>query len=218
MGEENEKKWELTTTNSVAVAGSQVFWVEERFLQKIHNFFLLKYFVLNKIVCVQYHILSYWFTFFQVVVEAGLYHGSIALCETRTTQEVSFKDGAAVFDEFLTFNTHVCNIPRNTRLCIAIYEVSQSSKVSKARSSITKQVSICIFIHIIICTLYVCKCPVWMNLLRIFTCSVKYSFYIFCTSVFFIFFFFLSYELLFFKWFFMNQNLMVFMVIITGII
>nr|ALY05366.1 phosphatidylinositol 3-kinase [Palaemon carinicauda] len=75
----------------------------------------------------------------EVVVEAGLYHGNNALCETKTTQEVSVKEGSATVDELLTFAIGVCNIPRNTRLCIAIYEVSRSSKVPKARSSISKQ-------------------------------------------------------------------------------
>lgn len=73
---------------------------------------------------------------FQVVVEAGLYHGGRALCETRTTQEVSISSGTGILEENLTFSIAVCNIPRNARLCLAIYEVSRSSKTTKARSSI----------------------------------------------------------------------------------
>ncbi|XP_047485037.1 phosphatidylinositol 4,5-bisphosphate 3-kinase catalytic subunit delta isoform-like isoform X1 [Penaeus chinensis] len=72
----------------------------------------------------------------EVVVEAGLYHGSNALCETQTTQEVSVRDGEAVIEETLSFGIDVCNIPRSTRVCLAIYEVTRSAKATKARSSI----------------------------------------------------------------------------------
>ncbi|XP_042215110.1 phosphatidylinositol 4,5-bisphosphate 3-kinase catalytic subunit delta isoform-like isoform X2 [Homarus americanus] len=71
-----------------------------------------------------------------VVIEAGLYHGSRALCETKTTQEVSISDGSGNVNEGLVFSIAVCNIPRNARLCLAIYEVSRSAKATKARSSI----------------------------------------------------------------------------------
>lgn len=82
------------------------------------------------------------FVYSQVVVEAGLYHGSNALCETQTTQEVSVRDGEAVIEETLSFGIDVCNIPRSTRLCLAIYEVTRSAKATKARSSIgTRPVS-----------------------------------------------------------------------------
>uniref|UniRef100_A0A0P4WF28 Phosphatidylinositol-4,5-bisphosphate 3-kinase n=2 Tax=Scylla olivacea TaxID=85551 RepID=A0A0P4WF28_SCYOL len=72
----------------------------------------------------------------EVMVEAGLYHGSRALCETKVTQEVTISEGKGVLDEDLTLPIAVCNIPRNARLCLAIYEVSRSAKATKARASI----------------------------------------------------------------------------------
>ena len=69
-------------------------------------------------------------------MEAGLYHGSRALCETKVTQEVSISEGSGDVEEDLTLPIDVCNIPRNARLCLAIYEVSRSAKATKARASI----------------------------------------------------------------------------------
>lgn len=81
------------------------------------------------------------------MIEAGLYHGSRALCETRTTQEISVSESVSKVEEDLTFSVAVCNIPRNTRLCLAIYEVSRSAKATKARSSIgSRQVRECFFV------------------------------------------------------------------------
>lgn len=52
------------------------------------------------------------------------------------------RDGEAVIEETLSFGIAVCNIPRSTRLCLAIYEVTRSAKATKARSSIgTRPVS-----------------------------------------------------------------------------
>ncbi|XP_076048999.1 phosphatidylinositol 4,5-bisphosphate 3-kinase catalytic subunit delta isoform-like [Oratosquilla oratoria] len=60
----------------------------------------------------------------EVQVEAGLYHGGASLCsETQITREVEFVDGQAIIDQDLNFNIEVCNIPRNARLCLAIYKV-----------------------------------------------------------------------------------------------
>lgn len=70
------------------------------------------------------------------MIEAGLYHGGRALCETRTTQEIPIVQGTGKVEENLSFSIAVCNIPRNARLCLAIYEVGRSSKTTKARSSI----------------------------------------------------------------------------------
>lgn len=76
-------------------------------------------------------------------MEAGLYHGSKALCETKVTQEVVIFDGKASIDEDLVFPIAVCNIPRNARLCLAIHEVNRSAKATKARASVgSKPVSL----------------------------------------------------------------------------
>lgn len=76
-------------------------------------------------------------------MEAGLYHGSRALCETKVTQEVVISDGKASIEEDLTFSIAVCNIPRNSRLCLAIHEINRSAKATKARSSVgSKPVSL----------------------------------------------------------------------------
>lgn len=72
----------------------------------------------------------------EVMVEAGLYHGSKALCETKVTQELMISDGKANIEEDLVFPIAVCNIPRNARLCLAIHEVNRSAKATKARASV----------------------------------------------------------------------------------
>ncbi|CAL4097544.1 unnamed protein product, partial [Meganyctiphanes norvegica] len=69
----------------------------------------------------------------EVVVEAGLYHGNHPLCDTKHTPKIQLNDGDAVVDEDLTFPIKVCNIPKSTRLCIAIYEVNRTTKAVKSR-------------------------------------------------------------------------------------
>jgi phosphatidylinositol-4,5-bisphosphate 3-kinase len=67
-------------------------------------------------------------------VQAGLFHGGKALCEAEKTSERQVsKEGEAQWDEDLTFNIKVCNIPRMARLCFVVYEVSKSAKGFRSR-------------------------------------------------------------------------------------
>lgn len=74
-----------------------------------------------------------------VGVQAGLFHGGKPLCETRKTTERAVRDGAADFNEQLEFDLQICNIPRNARLCLAVYEVSKTAKGVKSKKLKDKQ-------------------------------------------------------------------------------
>lgn len=78
-------------------------------------------------------------------MQAGLFHGGEPLCETQVIGEVASttSDGNFIFDKTLVFDIEVCNIPRMTRLCLSVYEMSKIPKGPKHRKSkITKQVSV----------------------------------------------------------------------------
>ncbi|KAJ9596012.1 hypothetical protein L9F63_012745, partial [Diploptera punctata] len=69
-----------------------------------------------------------------VGVQAGLFHGGKSLCETqKTTEKQVSKDGSCEWEEDLTFDLDVCNIPRMARLCLVVYEISKSAKGMKSR-------------------------------------------------------------------------------------
>ncbi|PSN34153.1 hypothetical protein C0J52_10044 [Blattella germanica] len=70
----------------------------------------------------------------EVGVQAGLFHGGKSLCETQKTSEKQVsKDGGCEWEEDLTFDLKVCNIPRMARLCLVVYEISKSAKGVKSR-------------------------------------------------------------------------------------
>lgn len=68
----------------------------------------------------------------EIGVQAGLFHGGKPLCESQKSAEKSITESLDCnVDETLTFDIKVCDIPRNAKLCFAIYEVSKNSKVPK---------------------------------------------------------------------------------------
>lgn len=79
----------------------------------------------------------------QIGVQAGLFHGGKSLCESQKTAErVVSKDGNIEWEEDLTFDLKVCDIPRMARLCFVVYEILKSSKGVRARRlKDSKQVS-----------------------------------------------------------------------------
>lgn len=88
----------------------------------------------------------------QIGVQAGLFHGGKSLCESQKTAErVVSKDGNIEWEEDLTFDLKVCDIPRMARLCFVVYEILKSSKGVRARRlKDSKQVSRPTFKKIII--------------------------------------------------------------------
>jgi phosphatidylinositol-4,5-bisphosphate 3-kinase catalytic subunit alpha/beta/delta len=57
-------------------------------------------------------------------IQLGLYHGGNALCKIQTIDvkySINVK-GACEYEELVTFDIDVCNLPRMTRLCVAINE------------------------------------------------------------------------------------------------
>ncbi|XP_046678812.1 phosphatidylinositol 4,5-bisphosphate 3-kinase catalytic subunit delta isoform [Homalodisca vitripennis] len=65
----------------------------------------------------------------QVGIQAGLFHGGKSLCESqKTAEKLVSKDGDTEWEEDLTFDIKVCDIPRMARLCFVLYEILKSSK------------------------------------------------------------------------------------------
>uniref|UniRef100_A0A803SS60 phosphatidylinositol-4,5-bisphosphate 3-kinase n=1 Tax=Anolis carolinensis TaxID=28377 RepID=A0A803SS60_ANOCA len=69
---------------------------------------------------------------FQLVVQAGLYHGHEMLCKMVSSSEVSVCS-EPVWGQRLEFEINVCDLPRMARLCLALYAVVEKAK--KARST-----------------------------------------------------------------------------------
>ena len=70
-------------------------------------------------VCVCFHV--------QLVVQAGLFHGSELLCKVVTTSEVTVCS-EPLWDQKLEFDINVADLPRMSRLCFALYAVIEKAK------------------------------------------------------------------------------------------
>lgn len=71
---------------------------------------------------------------FQVGVLAGVFHGGKSLCESqKTVEKLVSKDGNVEWEEDLSFDLKVCDIPRMARLCFVVYEILKSCKGVRAR-------------------------------------------------------------------------------------
>lgn len=70
-----------------------------------------------------------------MAVTAGLFHGGKQLCSIQKTSErqVAAVSGRCEWEEDLKFPINVCDIPRNARLCLVVYEVSKVAKGTKTR-------------------------------------------------------------------------------------
>uniref|UniRef100_A0AAY4CF52 phosphatidylinositol-4,5-bisphosphate 3-kinase n=1 Tax=Denticeps clupeoides TaxID=299321 RepID=A0AAY4CF52_9TELE len=71
-------------------------------------------------------------SFISLVVQAGLFHGSELLCKVVTSNEVNVSS-EPLWDQKLVFDISVGDLPRMTRLCLALYAVVGTTK--KARST-----------------------------------------------------------------------------------
>lgn len=63
----------------------------------------------------------------KLVVQAGLFHGSELLCKVVTSSEVTVRS-EPLWDQRLEFDIHVADLPRMSRLCIALYAVIEKAK------------------------------------------------------------------------------------------
>lgn len=68
----------------------------------------------------------------QIQVRAGLFHGTELLCKTAVSSESSGRSEHAWRDTTLEFDISVCDLPRMTRLCFAIYAVMDKVKKQKS--------------------------------------------------------------------------------------
>uniref|UniRef100_A0A671U0D2 phosphatidylinositol-4,5-bisphosphate 3-kinase n=1 Tax=Sparus aurata TaxID=8175 RepID=A0A671U0D2_SPAAU len=62
-----------------------------------------------------------------LVVQAGLFHGSELLCKVVTSSEVTVSS-EPLWDQKLEFDINVADLPRMSRLCFALYAVIEKAK------------------------------------------------------------------------------------------
>lgn len=74
----------------------------------------------------------------EVGIQLGLFHGGKSLCQQMKTQLVSLNGGRAVWNESVTFDIDVKNVPRMARLCLVIYENVRTAKGVGVRARRTK--------------------------------------------------------------------------------
>lgn len=63
----------------------------------------------------------------QLVVQAGLFHGSELLCKVVTSSEVTVCS-EPLWNQKLEFDINVADLPRMSRLCFALYAVIEKAK------------------------------------------------------------------------------------------
>lgn len=63
----------------------------------------------------------------QLVVQAGLFHGSELLCKVVTSSELTVCS-EPLWDQNLEFDINVSDLPRMSRLCFALYAVIEKAK------------------------------------------------------------------------------------------
>lgn len=64
----------------------------------------------------------------KLAVEAGVYHGTELLCETRRTAECAANDGHCSWNQDLEFALLVQDVPNAARLCLVMYEVTRGTR------------------------------------------------------------------------------------------
>lgn len=70
----------------------------------------------------------------KLAVEAGLYHGTELLCETRRTDEsTAHEEGHCSWNKQLEFALPVQDVPNAARLCLVMYEVTRGARGQRTR-------------------------------------------------------------------------------------
>ncbi|XP_069752769.1 phosphatidylinositol 4,5-bisphosphate 3-kinase catalytic subunit beta isoform isoform X3 [Narcine bancroftii] len=73
----------------------------------------------------------------RVQIRAGIFHGTELLCEPVVSSEVSGKNDL-VWNEPLEFEINICDLPRMSRLCFAVYGVMDKVKKQKSTKNVSK--------------------------------------------------------------------------------
>ncbi|KAM5140652.1 phosphatidylinositol 4,5-bisphosphate 3-kinase catalytic subunit delta isoform [Mantella aurantiaca] len=73
----------------------------------------------------------------KLLVHCGLYHGSELLCKTVSSTEVSVSSEPQ-WTQTLEFEINVCDLPRMTRLSLALYAVDKSKKAKSTKKKSKK--------------------------------------------------------------------------------
>uniref|UniRef100_A0A8C8E3B9 phosphatidylinositol-4,5-bisphosphate 3-kinase n=1 Tax=Oryzias sinensis TaxID=183150 RepID=A0A8C8E3B9_9TELE len=73
-----------------------------------------------------------------LVVQAGLFHGSELLCKVVTSLDVTVCS-EPLWDQRLEFDINVCDLPRMSRLCFALYAVIEKTKKPKSTKKKNKK-------------------------------------------------------------------------------
>uniref|UniRef100_A0A8C8A2K9 Phosphatidylinositol 4,5-bisphosphate 3-kinase catalytic subunit delta isoform n=1 Tax=Oryzias sinensis TaxID=183150 RepID=A0A8C8A2K9_9TELE len=74
----------------------------------------------------------------KLVVQAGLFHGSELLCKVVTSLDVTVCS-EPLWDQRLEFDINVCDLPRMSRLCFALYAVIEKTKKPKSTKKKNKK-------------------------------------------------------------------------------
>uniref|UniRef100_A0A8C5CL03 Phosphatidylinositol-4,5-bisphosphate 3-kinase, catalytic subunit delta n=1 Tax=Gadus morhua TaxID=8049 RepID=A0A8C5CL03_GADMO len=74
----------------------------------------------------------------KLVVQAGLFHGSELLCKLVTSSEVAVGSDP-VWNQRLEFDINVADLPRMSRLCIALYAVVEKAKKPRGTKKKSKR-------------------------------------------------------------------------------
>lgn len=74
----------------------------------------------------------------KLVVQAGLFHGNELLCKVVTSSEVSVCSDP-MWDQKLSFDINLSDLPRMTRLCFALYGVLEKTKKQRSTKKKNKK-------------------------------------------------------------------------------
>lgn len=74
------------------------------------------------------------FGLLQLLVYCGLYHGSELLCKTVVSNEVD-ASSEPQWEQNLDFEINVCDLPRMTRLSLALYAIDKKKPRSAKKKS-----------------------------------------------------------------------------------
>lgn len=81
----------------------------------------------NRMSCLRIITTLYVYLSIQLVVQAGLFHGSELLCKVVTSAEVTVCS-EPLWEQKLEFDINVADLPRMSRLCFALYAVIEKTK------------------------------------------------------------------------------------------
>lgn len=75
----------------------------------------------------------------QFGVQVGLFHGGKSLCQPLFSQTREMISGGTEFNETITFDLMVMNVPRMARLCLVVYETVKTNKGSSTKARKVKE-------------------------------------------------------------------------------